>query len=168
MGDVMALRQNRQFQKMGLPEFLVLILVGAALATTALWGQGNGQSAYRETEGRVVNCAFQWVHYNATDAEHIVALTYQYTVGTTMYTGAWTGLWPENGSPNALSSDKIDLLRTRDYPLRVFCNAVNPAQSFLHLAGGAENQVYKGLAISSCVAALAYCAAVYPAWKARM
>jgi len=166
--DVIVLRQSRQFQKVGIPEIVVLILVGAALVTTTLWWRGNGQSTYRETEGRVVNGEIQWVHYNATDAQRIVSLTYQYTVGTTSYTGTWAGLWPEDQSPNALSSSKLDLLRTKDYPLRVFYDPVDPAQSFLHVVSGAEDQVYKGLAISACVAALAYCAGVYPAWKARM
>ena len=163
----MALRQRRQFERFGLPEFVGLLVVGIALAAASAYWLREVQPEFREAQGRVVEGDVSWIDYNSTDRRQKVTLTYQYTVGTTSYTGSWTGLWPETGNPNALPPDRVDALRTKDYPLVVFLDPDNPAHSSLHVVADEMTHVYAGVVVGLCAAALIYCGGIYPMWKAR-
>jgi len=163
----MALHQNKQLGKVGLPEFLALaLLVFAALAVT-FWWQGSGQPAYAQTDGRVVEGNVKLIHYNATDMRQKVSLTYEYSVGADTYTSSWTGFWPEDNSPNALPPDKLEDLCVKGHPLRVLYNPLNPSDSSLYPVESGGEALRQGMAAGACALALLYCGVLYPAWRAR-
>ena len=163
----MALHQNRQFQKVGLPEFLLLVLLGGAALCVTLWWQERAEPRYAEAEGRVVEANLSWVHYNATDTRQKVSLTYEYALGPKTYRHSWTGFWPEFGSPNALPGDQLEPLCTQGRPLVVLYDPANPDESHLHPPEETGTVLYGGMALSSCAIAMAYCALFYPAWRFR-
>lgn len=149
----------------GLPEFVATLLMGAAIVPITLWLQALPSQVYRITEGSVVHCELHPTHYNATDFEIKVALTYQYVVGTTTYTKTWNGLWPETGSPNALPVEKLDALTKEKFPLTVYYDAERPTDSSLFVEARGYQRIYGGLAVAMCGLAILYCAVGYPAWR---
>ncbi len=163
----MALHQNRQLGKVGLPEFLALALLGFAALAVTLWWQGSGQPAHAQTDGRVVEGNVKLVHYNATDTRKKVSLTYEYSVGANAYTSSWTGFWPEDNSPNALPPDKLEDLCVKGRPLMVLYDPLSPSDSLLFQVGSGGEALRQGMAVGACVLALLYCGVLYPAWRAR-
>ena len=163
----MGLHQNKQFRKLGLAEFLGLALLAFAALAVTLWWQASGRPVYAQADGRVVEGNVAWVHYNATDLRQKVSVTYEYPVGADTYTSSWSGFWPEDSSPNALPSDRLQDLCVKDHPLVVLYDPESPSTSYLHPAEGGSETLRQGVAVGACVLALLYCAVLYPTWRSR-
>ena len=163
----MTLHRNRRFQRLGLPEFLALVLLGSAALTVTLWWQERTEPRYEEAEGHVVDGQLSWVHYNATDTRQKVSLMYEYTVGGKTCHGSWAGFWPEFGNPNALPASQLEALCTKGHALEVLYNSEDPNESYLHPPEGGQSILYGGIALGACAAALIYCGLAYPAWRFR-
>lgn len=157
----MALRQKRQFRTFALPEFLALASIGVAIVPVTLWLLERSDSEYRRAAGEATSCEIQ----SSADSAKKVIVTYQYSVGAETYTHAWTGLWPETGSPNALPPEQLDKLRHKHHPLTVFYDPDNPRESYLHVADRGFEHFYGGLAVGMCLVAVLYCGIAYPAWR---
>ena len=164
-GNGMGLRQRRQFSLFGLPEMAALALIVATIVPVTLWSRDIMSPQYRSTQGHVVECDIHATHYNASEAEVKVTITYRYTVEGIEHINTWTGLWPETGSPNALPPDELERLQTKNYPLVVFYDPANPALSELHIRDGGFQRIYGGLSVVLCGLAVLYCAVGYPAWR---
>lgn len=162
----MGLRQRKRLCSFELPEFVAVVLIGAAIVPVTLWWQGRSAAEYAQADGVITACEIRPKHYNATDYANEVTITYQYTAGNETYTKTWTGLWPETESPNALAPDRLEALRDKNHPLAVFYDPENPAEAQLHIQDNGFQRIYGGLALGLCGVAILFCATVYPAWRA--
>ncbi|NIA15765.1 MAG: DUF3592 domain-containing protein [Nitrospiraceae bacterium] len=163
----MALHQRRRLQRPGLPEFVVMLLVGLAVVPAMLWCQRNTRPEYKKTEGRVKNCEIRLTHYNADNMLSKVKLTYTYSAGPATMTGVWEGYWPSAESPNALPQNKLDLLRTENYPLVVLYDPADPSKSRLHYPGAVPHTMYGVVALTAALGVVLYLATGYPMWKKK-
>jgi len=165
----MGLRHHKTFQTPGLPEFIALVLAVGAGIPAALWYQGDAQSGWQRTSGRVTHCDIRDTHYNAPDQRAKVSIDYQYEVTGIPFGGTWTGYWPEadEQSPNALPPEQLANLQTPGYPLVVFYNPDDPTASVIHTADVGNLLIYKYLFGGIFAIALYYMLRIYPAWKNR-
>jgi hypothetical protein len=161
----MSLRRNRPFERLGPAEFVGVALLILAAASATSWWQRSGRVSFARADGRVVEGRVAWTHYNSTDLREKVSVTYQYAVGSDSFTGTWTGFWPEDDSPNALPADRLREACEKDHPLVVSYDPASPSISYLHPAEGGGERLLRGIAVGSCVLALIYCVALYPAWR---
>ncbi len=142
-----------------------MALVGTLVAAL-LWWRGAPPIDWVATSGRVGNCTIESVHYNAPDQMRRVTMDYTYRVGGAVYEGAWSGIWPEILSPNALPSTRVDELREPNHKLVVYYDRSNPYRSRLH-DEPSPSRVYGWAVAGAGTATLIYCAMVYPRWKKR-
>ena len=163
----MALRQNKEFSRVGLAEFVAVLLMTLAAVAVTLWWQGRRGPEYLQAEGRVLEGNAKLTHYNATDMRQKVTITYEYMAAGNTYTGSWSGFWPEDDSPNALPSDRFQELCVRGHPLVVMYDPEDPSTSILHPPGRGAEAFRQGFAMAGCALAILYCAILYPAWRLR-
>ena len=163
----MPLHQRRRLQRPGLPELVALLLVALAVVPAGLWWQRNTRPDYSKTAGRVKECEIRLTHYNATNLLKKVRMTYTYGVGAGTLTGTWEGYWPSADSPNALPQNKLDDLRTKDYPLVVLYDPADPRKSRLHYPNTGPHTMYGVVALAAALGAVVYLAAGYPMWKEK-
>jgi hypothetical protein len=163
----MTLHRNRQFQRLGLAEFLAIVLLGSAALAITLWWQERMEPRYEETEGHVVDGQLSLVHYNAEDTRQKVSLAYEYAVGPKTYQNSWVGFWPEFGSSNALPPSQLEALCTKGHALVVLYSSEDPNESYLYPLDGGRSLLYGGIALGACAAAVIYCGVVYPSRRFR-
>lgn len=166
-GGCMGLQQHRHYRRPGLPEFLALILVLAALFAVIEWWLSATTAQYRETQGHVLRCTQHATHYNATDLFPKVTIEYEYDVGLKTYMGSWEGSWPSIDSPNALPPDKVAETLTAGHSLVVLYDPDNPSQSLIHHPSAGSSRLYSIVAAFAGGIALVYLIFIYPNWKRR-
>lgn len=163
----MALHTRKKRKTPGLPEVVAALLSAVTLVFATAWWRDVNEVEWEETEGRILTCEIQNIHYNAQDYRQKVTMMYEYSVGTESYMGSFAGLWPAVGNVNALTKDRFNELTDKTFGLTVFYEPDNPGSSRLHVAG-ADNELWLGCAsIAALVFTILYCVKVYPAWRLR-
>ncbi|MCC6698282.1 MAG: DUF3592 domain-containing protein [Candidatus Hydrogenedentes bacterium] len=161
----MPVYSRRRFRKLGFPEFLLVCALLLAVAPLTLFWLFLNVPEWPATGGWVVSGEVESTHYNAQDYARKVNVAYEYRVGSVAYKGAFVGLWPGVGSPNALAPENIKSVTEQGHPLTVFYNPNDPSRSRLHTRG-TENRLSLFLIAGCCVALSGiYCFLVYPAWR---
>ena len=161
----MPLHQKHRFQRPGLPEFVALAAVIAAIAAAVAWLNAATAPRLERTLGRIVSCDIRLTHYNAASDLPKVVVDYAYSAGIGTYTGHWEGFWPVTKSPDALPPDKLDQLRSPGRIITVFYDPADPRKSFLHNSASRFPAVYAFAAGATALAAVIYVVRIYPAWK---
>lgn len=163
----MALHRHRRLKAPGLPEFVVVLCLIAVCIPAFCWYENGIRADWLRTGGHVISCDIRETHYNAATVRPKVRLSYLYDADGVPYTGTWVGYWPEakEESPNALPPDKLNYLRTPDYPLVIYYDPDDPSQSTIHRAEATDVTLYKWTFAGLFVAALYYVLRVYPAWR---
>ncbi len=153
--------------KLGLPEFIGLVLLASAVGCACLWWQGRQKPEWRTAGGRVVRCEVRANQYRARDVPYNVDLAYEYTVGGRQFSGHWRGVWPQFVSPNALSNGRLSELLRQDYPLIVLYDPNDAARSTLHGAPVWPRRASGVMAAAGLLVLAVYGLRVYPGWKTR-
>ncbi len=159
------LRTKRR--KAGLPEFLlVFAMIAAIVPLTVVWYSLN-QPDWPAAGGWVLSGKIVNTHYNAPDYKQKVTVDYEYLIGGANYKGEFVGLWPDVGSPNALPPSELEKITQKGYPLTVFYDPDDPTRSRLHTRG--HDDQLSLILIAGCCVVLAgvYAFVVYPAWRSR-
>lgn len=163
----MALQRRRRVEKLGLPEFIGVVLLAVTVACTFLWWHGRHEIEWRTAGGRVLRCEVRPNQYRAQDVPYNVDLSYEYTVGGRQFSGQWRGVWPQFVSPNALPTSRLSELLRKDYPLVVLYDPNDAARSTLHGAPIWARRASGAAVAAVLIVLLVYGVRVYPGWKTR-
>lgn len=163
----MGLRQHKRFQAPAWPEFLALALAALCAGVLLAWGKNRVEPNWSKADGQVIAAQTQLTHYNAAALYDKVTISYEYFVDGIRYTGSWEGLWPELGSPNALTHDELPKLCVQGYPLTIFYEPTNPEKHVLHYAESSLEKIQGEVAFALFIAVLFYFLKVYPWLKKR-
>jgi len=163
----MVLYKRKTTPKPGLPESVVVILLAVVAFLAASWWRTTGKPGWPPAPGWAVSCTIKQTHFNAEFSKSKVTVAYEYSVGGVVFAGNWEGYWPTVHSPNALTEDQLEVLRTPKYPLVVHYNPQHPSRSRLHNPDADEMVMFALLTFGAGVGLLFYCARLYPAWKRR-
>lgn len=159
-------RRSRK-QKPGLPELVLLLLVGLTAYCAFNWEKTLGEPGWEKTNGWVTSCEIKKTHYNAQPSDDKVAITYNYDAHAGTYPGSWEGYWPRIHSPNALPEGNIEVLKQPNYPLIVMFDPHDPSKSRLHNPDSDRQITWVILTFGAGVALAFYLIRIYPAWRER-
>jgi hypothetical protein len=153
---------NHNRPRLGRPEILGLLLIAALVAPATLWWRDAMVDQWAVASGTVLACEIRDTHYNAQDYRPVVSIRYHYYVNGRDHEGEWRGLWPEAGSPNALSGDQLSQLTVSGRPLMVFYNPSNPRQSSPHEHGAGGQITYASATVFALCLVIWYFVWVLP------
>ncbi len=182
----MPLHKRRKFQRPGMPEFVVLVLMLVTVAAAMMWWHTYTSRGWSQTGGRVVSAKLMPTHYNAQDALGKVEVKYSYSVDGTEFERSWVGTWPKvidlsqlppevvdalenmNDADNIkLKNTLIELPRTTGTPVTVHYDPEDPYESVILDAGIDDHLIYGILFVLTICASVLYCTRIYPAWRLR-
>ena len=157
----------RRRRTLGVPEVVGLLLVLAVVVPAWLWWRDVLVGSWQITSGSVVACDIRNTHYNAADYRPVVTLRYRYTVAGQEFDGVWEGLWPEDGSPNAIGHDQLHQLQSPGRPLVVYYNPADPSESSPHESAPYRQITYASATVLALWVVLWYFLRVFPGLTVR-
>lgn len=161
------MRRGRR-ARVGLPEFVLAVLVCLSVVSLTVWAVRSGTSAWVLTEGQLTSCQIVYPHYNAVDSPPRVSVGYTYSGPDRRYEGRWEGYWPEAESPNALPASRLGELNAANYPVLVYINLGNPAEHALHTVPKLALGVYGSVSAALSLVTFLYVVRVYPRWRRQI
>ena len=162
----MGLHQARHNKKFGLPELIAILLAGFVVLAATWWWESNTIPSHREADGILTRAETHLEHYNAADLRLKTSVDYEYHAEGRMFTGHWEGFWPEVGDPNALTEDRFSEI-VKGMHVVVQYDLFDPSRSTIHPLAEGLPSLPAVLALTACIAALAYCLFGYPALRKR-
>lgn len=150
---------------MGLPEYVAIVLMVAALTSLSLWWASGIFISWKVTQGEILSARIESTHANSQNYPTKVSVAYRYDVNGAVLTSTWEGFWPSAQSPNALPPAGLGVLTQRGHRLTVLYDMHNPRISRLHYTSQDHQLFYALLSAVLLGTVMLYGLRIYPVWR---